>query len=345
MADVPEIAVVIGAYGRESYLLAAVRSVLAQSLPRDRWEILVTKNFERDAIDRSLASEGIPTRLDDDPRIGTWLLRAVHATRAPLVAFLDDDDAFEPGRLSRVLDVFRQHPEVGFYRNRVRVIDADGTAVPRARWRSHEIDAAFDTTGPVLIGPQEKADLVERATARTNVTFNSSTMVVRRELLLGSFGSVFGRTQLPDLGLFLVGALGSYGLFLDDQRLTRFRYYDGNVTRRVAWLHHAAEAHRDFAAFARTRDRPDFSVWLDLTADHYDRMFRGGVIAESVASGAARRAVASLAAQYLRFLARHPRERAFTFDVWAAAAYAAGYLVAPSVAQHVLAARPTARGS
>jgi len=339
----PEIAVIVGAYRRREFLLGAVRSVLAQDLARERYELLVTKNFEDPAIDRTLADLGVVALLDDDRRIGPWLMRAVERTRAPLVAFLDDDDELEPGRLSAVLRVFEEHPEIGFYRNRVRVIDGGGAPLPPERWRPHEVDAEFDRTGSILVPPNGKADLLDLATRRTHVTFNSSTMVVRRELLDPPTGEALRGTQLPDLGLFLAAALAPVGLYLDDRRLTRFRYYGDNVTHRVRWLGHAAESHRAFAALSRRLQREDLAGWFDAQAVHYDRLFRGGRIVESVDASAPRRKVARRAAEYLRYLARHPAERRWTLDVWGAEGYALLHLVDPGLARRTLARRAAPR--
>lgn len=338
MAGSPDIAVIIGAYRREPYLLRAVRSVLDQTLPRERYEILVTKNFHHDAIDGTLAELGVASRFDDDPVIGPWLLRAVEATHAPRIAFLDDDDEFEPDRLERVLAVFADHPEVGFYRNRVRVIDGSGAPVPPDRWRTHEVDASFDATGPVLVAAGEKDRTLPLA-RETHVTFNSSTMVVRRELLEGPSRAAFEGTQLPDLALFLAGTISPYSLYLDDRRLTRFRFYGENVTHRVRWLGHAAESHARFASVARAFRRDDLAAWFDHESVHFERLYLGGRIVEAIDSGADRRRVTRLTAEYLRFLARHPGERAATLDVWGAVAYGLLHLASPSLARRAHAAR------
>ena len=339
MAGAPEIAVIIGAYRREEYLLRAVRSVLSQTLPRDRYELLVTKNFVNGAIDRALTDLGVPAIVDDDPKIGPWLTRAIARTSAPLVAFLDDDDEFEPGRLAEVVRVFRDHPEVGFYRNRVRVIDAGGTPLPPERWRAHEVDPEFDRTGPLVFPPGPKAGLKELALERTDATFNASTMVVRRDVLAGRTGEALRGTQLPDLGLFLAAYLSPLGLYFDPERWTRFRYYGGNVTHRVSWLGAASESHRSFAALAREFGRTELADWFDRQSVHYDRLYRGGRIVEAVDRADSRRALARLGAEYLRFLAAHPGERRWTLDVWGAEGYALLYLLGPSLAQRAHAAR------
>lgn len=339
VAPPPDVAVIIGAYHREDYLSAAVRSVLAQTLPRDRYEIVVTKDFANPEIDRFLDEERILSLRDDDPRIGTWLGRAVARTRAPYLAFLDDDDEFEPDRLAHALGILRSHPGVGFYRNRVRVMDAQGAPVPRESWAFYAADTYFDSSGPLVITPERKSGLAELGFARTRVSFNSSTMVVRRDLLEGELGEVFARTQLPDVTLFVLAAVSPFGLYLDDQRLTRYREFPGKITHRVPWLGHASEAHHDLAELARRHDHREFADWLDRMAVHYDRLYRSGTIVEKVRSGANRREVAHLAREYLRFLLSHSAERTLALDVWAAELYATSYLLVPPVARQMSAHR------
>jgi glycosyltransferase involved in cell wall biosynthesis len=340
----PEVAVVIGAFRRERYLPHAVRSVLAQTIARDRFEVVVLKDFTDDRTDRSLAAEGIVTIRDADPRIGRWLLRAVGATTAPLIAFLDDDDEWEAGRLERVLEVFQEHPEVGFYRNRVSVIDARGEPVPGERWRRLESDAAFDASGPVLMPPGTKEGLAALAFEQTRVTFNSSTMVVRRSLLEGTWGDAFARTQLPDIALFLSAALGPLGLFLDDRRLTRFRRYDGNVTLQPAWLAEAARSYREGADLARTHHRPDLASWLDVRAIAYDRQFRAGKLFGRIRAGGSRREVACLTAGYLRFCWRHAGGRAAMMELGSTGAYGLAYCLAPALTRRMQVARSPVPG-
>jgi len=343
VATRPELAVIVGAYRRATYVADAVRSVLAQGVPRDRFEVLVTKNFRDPEVDRFLAENGVRTRFDDDPRIGPWLARAVRDTSAPLVAFLDDDDQFEPDRLGHVLEVFRAHPALGFYRNRVRVIGARGEPVPPERWREVEQDATFDRSGPVYAPDGAKTAVAQLLRSHPSVAFNSSTMVVRRDLLTGPFASAFEGSQLPDLALFLLGLLGPTAMYLDDRRLTRFRYYQENVTHQVGWLRHAADSNRELGEFAGGRGERELAAWLGATADHYQRMFLGSTVAAKMAAGCPRREVARAAGAYVRYLADHPAERGLTLAVWSAAVYGAAYSALPGLARRLESFRPTRR--
>ncbi|HXY46429.1 MAG TPA: glycosyltransferase [Thermoplasmata archaeon] len=343
MASRPEVTVIVGAYSRERFLPFALRSMLAQTLPRDRFEVVVVKNFRSTEHDRALAEAGAAVLYSEERRIGRWLRPAIQASRAPILAFCDDDDEFEPDRLEQLLEVFRSHPDLGFYRNRVRVIDIDGRPIPEDLWREHERDSELDTLGPVYRPRGASADLLDIATRRTQATFGSSTMAIRRELLDGEFGDAFVRTQLPDLFFFLAGALSSCGVYLDDRRLTRYRYYGGNVTREVGWLREAAESERDMAHLAESHGRPDFARWLSARAINHERLFLSGSLVARVGSEAARREVAHRTAEYLRFLDGHPEERSWTLDSWAAPIYGLSFLVAPSIIGRVARARIAAR--
>jgi glycosyltransferase involved in cell wall biosynthesis len=341
----PEVAVIVGDYGRRRYLRSALRSLAAQTLPRARFEVVVTKNYRDPELDRALDEDGATVLFDEERQIGRWLRRALETSRAPIVTFLDDDDEFEPDRLERLVETFARFPDLGFYRNRVVVIDRDGRPVPRERWRSLEVDPEFDRLGSVHLGPDDLPRLVDLAAHRSYATFNSSTMALRRELLEGGVGDAFERTQLPDQFLFLSGILARRGFYLDDRRLTRYRFYPGNVTREVPWLGHAETSYRDMAAVATRYGFAEVAAWLDERAVHYGRMFRGGTLVSQVAAGAPRGEVAGRTGEYLRYLGRHPEEREWTLDIWAAGMYGLGYVPFGPLVARLARARVAARSS
>ncbi|HTP56099.1 MAG TPA: glycosyltransferase family 2 protein [Thermoplasmata archaeon] len=345
MVDAVEVSVVIGAFRRSAHLPAAVRSVRDQTLGRDRFEIVVTKSFADPSVDAALAADGVRVIQDDEPVIGRWLLRAVRAGRGPIVAFLDDDDEFEPDRLARIVETFRAHPDLGFYRNRVRVIDGDGRAVPPERWRRHEVDAARDASGPMYRAAHDKRGLWRTGARDGWATFNSSTMAIRRELLDGAVGAAFERTMQPDQFLFLAGLVAPFGVFLDDRRLTRYRYYGGNVSHTLERLHDWAGSEHEMADVARRGGEPEYAEFLAREADHYEQMYRGGRLMQRIGEGADRREVMRLTEEYFRFLGAHPAERRWTVDAWAAGLYGLGCVVAPSLTRPIARARTSARAA
>jgi len=324
----PKVSVIVGAYRRERYLPAALESVLAQTVPRESFELVVTKNFRSESLDRAILKAGAISLVDDDPHIGPWLSRAVGRSHAPLVAFLDDDDEWERDRLQRVLAVWEAHPDLGYYRNRVVVVDEAGSPVPRQRWGTHEIEAALNSAGPLWVPGKEKvAHLAE--VKRLHPLFNSSSIVVRRELFNGELGERFRETQNPDPFLFLAGVVAPFGLYFDDRRLTRYRRHPGNITKTVWATRHGFEDSRRLADLAERLAPREYADWLRARSVRIERRLWTESIAGAVSENAPRRLVASQAAGYVRFLRQHPSERGTGAATWAALAYAGAYLTLP----------------
>lgn len=345
MAPDPEVAVVVYAYSRKEYLPFALHSIAAQTLPRPRFELVVVKNFADADIDRRLDELGAISLWDDGSSNGSCLHRGLRASRAPIVTFLDDDDEYEPDRLERLLEAMREHPDVGFYRNRVRVIDGAGRPIPRDRWRPHETDATFDVSGPVYVRAGAKpGNLVRLAAGPAFGSFNTSSMAIRRELVDGDVGATFDEMrQLVDSFLFLTGVISPLGIYLDDRRLTRYRYApkaryrytSGNSPRSVTTLGWSMSAERAMASLAARHGRADFARWLADKGDFFERVFRGSGLVQEIAEGARRAEVVRSARELAEFLRRAGVAQALRPDVWRAGAYALAYLGAPRITQRV----------
>jgi glycosyltransferase involved in cell wall biosynthesis len=321
-------------YRRTAFLREAVASVLAQTLPRERVEVLVTKDFASAPIDRFLAENGVNATLDDDPHIGPWMWRAISRTRAPLIAFLDDDDLYAPDRLAHVLKVFDEHPDLGYYRNRVLSVDAQGQPLPPKLWGRHEIDAELDRSGPVYVAPEAKESALPTL-RRAYPLFNSSSIVIRRELLRGELVDRFQEVQNPDPFLFLAGVVSPFGLYLDRERLTKYRRHPENITTSVWAGEHGFQDSVALADLAARLAPPGYAEWFRGRSVNVHKYLWTKRIVEQVRVAGPRRRPAQLAVEYLRFLDRHPGQRRWDGSTWAAIGYAAGYLVAPSFTRRI----------
>ena len=94
---------IVMAHGRTQFLEASVRSVLAQTLPRNQLEVLVTKDFAHAYVD------SLPDiRVLDSSRteVGVMMADALAETTGEVVAFLDDDDRWAADKLSTVRTAF-----------------------------------------------------------------------------------------------------------------------------------------------------------------------------------------------------------------------------------------------
>jgi glycosyltransferase involved in cell wall biosynthesis len=110
----PRLAVVVPARNRRESLPRTVKSVLDN--PRTDIELVVIDDASTDGTDSYLSSIA-------DPRL-VWSRMAVAAganparnegaarSKAPLIAFLDSDDAFRPGRIDRLIGFFDANPDI-----------------------------------------------------------------------------------------------------------------------------------------------------------------------------------------------------------------------------------------
>jgi len=72
----PYISVIVTAYNRRRYLPFALKSLEAQTLPRDRFEVIVVKNFDDKESDDIISRNGWKEVYNDDSYHGrkiVWL--------------------------------------------------------------------------------------------------------------------------------------------------------------------------------------------------------------------------------------------------------------------------------
>jgi glycosyltransferase involved in cell wall biosynthesis len=328
----PRISVIIGAFSRQRYLLDAVASVVGQTVPRRDVEILVTKNFRSPEIDSVLDAQGIRSRFDEEPRIGRWWLNAIRGTRAPLIAFLDDDDQFEPDRLARVLEVFAAHPHVGYYRNRISVIDEQGKGVPMDRWAPHQIDEALDHGGPIEVAPDEKVLRLPELRGFRGA-FNNSTIVIRRELISDRLAARMEEMAAVDKFYFAAGVLSVYALHFDDRRSTRYREHPHAAGWGIRTLRDGVlDAHR-LADLCRESGMLEYAASFDLSARYIEKSLYARTIREMIVTGSTRRKLARMAGSYLRFLSNYPRWGSGDAEARRGIAEALTGVLSPSLAQ------------
>jgi glycosyltransferase involved in cell wall biosynthesis len=168
----PEISVILPVYNAESYLRAAIESVLIQK--GCDFELLIGDNA---STDRSVEI----ARSFSDPRIRLFINEQnagifgnlnllVSRARAPILKILCADDALLPGGLKSQLDFLRAHPEAGMA-HCLQVGDLGS-------WNSGNL--RFQKELPVFI-PARLTPLVFATFG--NIPGNLSKVIVRREAL------------------------------------------------------------------------------------------------------------------------------------------------------------------
>jgi len=175
------ISVVIPAYKRASFVAEAVRSVLAQTRPPA--EVIVVDDGSEDDTAQAARTAGATVISQDNKGLSAARNTGVLAAANPWVAFLDDDDLWEPTKLERQWQLIENCPQIGFAFTDHSTFDQDGTvfaslfAVYHERWMQVPRRQA---------GPHFSVCESERALPRFyrwNFV-NISSLLVRRDLLL-----------------------------------------------------------------------------------------------------------------------------------------------------------------
>jgi len=120
-----DISVVLSTYNRCSLLQPALESVLAQDSGQVRYEVVVVDNNSQDetrAVVESLIERGHSNlRYLLESRQGVSYARntGIENTRAPIIAFFDDDERVAPDWIASIKRAFDEHPEVDFIGGKV----------------------------------------------------------------------------------------------------------------------------------------------------------------------------------------------------------------------------------
>ncbi len=121
----PRITVLINAYNYGRYVGEAIESVLAQDFPAPELEILVVDDGSTDNTREVVARYGDSVRYIYKPNGGqaSALNVGFQNSRGEILALLDGDDLFLPGKLRRVVEEFDRHPEAGMVCHPYRIWD------------------------------------------------------------------------------------------------------------------------------------------------------------------------------------------------------------------------------
>src|SRR5271163_4980349 len=116
----PFITVLIDAFNYGHFIEQAVDSVLAQDFPREQREILVVDDGSTDDTAERLKKYGEAIRYLRKPNGGqaSAFNFGFAAARGEIIATLDADDLWLPGKLRRVCEAFEKNADAGMVYHR-----------------------------------------------------------------------------------------------------------------------------------------------------------------------------------------------------------------------------------
>ena len=114
MTGTKDISVVLCSHNpRATFFARTLAAIRQQSLPKDRWELIVVDNASREPIhiDPEIG------RVVREDRLGLThaRLRGISESAAPLLVFVDDDNVLAEDYLERALGVLNAFPQIGVF--------------------------------------------------------------------------------------------------------------------------------------------------------------------------------------------------------------------------------------
>lgn len=212
----PTVSVVIPAYNYAQYVGEAIESVLSQDYPRELLEVVVVDDGSTDGTAES--AQEFAERHPDMVRVvrqansgpEVTVGRGMREARGELLALLDADDAWMPGKLAAQVAVLRDRPEVALVFGDLLPVGPDGEPLPRERLLS------------------QMHPLTRRAAAAilwSNLAF-SSTILVRRALVSAPPAEI----PIADWWLTAEAALAGEIAWIRDP-VVRYRIHGANRSR------------------------------------------------------------------------------------------------------------------
>lgn len=216
------VSAIVMAHGRREFLRAAVDSARGQVGAPASYEVIVTKDFPDSYVDQ------LPgLRVLDSTNLGTgeMIANAAEAAHGDLLAFLDDDDIWEPGKVAQVASVFGASPSLGYYGHGQSVINDAGHSAPigGAMWRRQK-----RLRGDIEIPPPVSGSVAKVLWADPG---NDSSITLRREDLLGRERFLRQIRASIDTFLLWTGLLSTGGVRFSRAPLTRLRVHGDNFSR------------------------------------------------------------------------------------------------------------------
>ena len=130
--DAPRASIIIPVYNLRAFVGEAIESALAQTVPREQFEIVVVDDGSTDGSADVISRFAPHVRSIRQENRGLSAARnaGIAAARGDFLVFLDADDRLLPEKVSASLSVFAARADLGLVYSGVRYIDAHGAPLP-----------------------------------------------------------------------------------------------------------------------------------------------------------------------------------------------------------------------
>ena len=230
----PRISVVVNSYTNDKFLRQALGSVVDQDFGPD-FEIIILSPHQQFEVPEPIRTKardrGVRIEIVRVPfgPVGVGLELGIRAARGEVIALLDDDDLWEPGKLALIEAAF-QDPKVVYFHNSQTFVDEQNH--PLSPLNVHRL-----IRHPASLLPNGRRVFVDSSDSTTlargrvyEPEFQNSSIAIRKDVLQAHLGSLEGVTKGEDTFLYYCALASRRTLLLTTDRLTRYRIHNGGVT-------------------------------------------------------------------------------------------------------------------
>jgi len=216
------LSVIVTAYKRREYLERALGSLFRQTLPKDRYEIILIKDFTDTNIDELCRLNNVKSILMDGT-MGEYIQRGITESTGDVITFLEDDDEFTDNKLETILAIY-ENEKFDFMKNGFTEIDAydkvRSESVQRATLLTRPLNDLF-ILNEKEIGPKTLHFLMSRGQ-----DFNLSCMSISRDVGYQIKDIITSISTCPDGVIFFLSLDVGHRFVFTPWKLTYYRVHE-----------------------------------------------------------------------------------------------------------------------
>lgn len=208
------------------------------------FEIIVVSNFYVD-VSRFGQNSKIRTILMDGD-MGEYLFTGLSIAKYDIIAFLDDDDTFDSGKLMRLMEIFSANRQLCYYHNDVKYVDRSGHKIDYIRL----VEKSSQTlNGKSLIFGAKSNPRAIKVALENRGDFNLSSITIRRDCYLKYLLQLKQIKGNPEGFFFWTGIIGMGQLMVDNEKLTNYRVHDMNESGPLNFISKAQVVQRQIYTY------------------------------------------------------------------------------------------------
>ena len=195
-----------------------MNSVIEQTLNRNNYEIIVTKNFIDSDIENYLIENNIKVLFSGNVDQGKQLYDAINLAQGEVIALLDDDDLFEKNKLESILSHFHSNPNLIYVHNQYKTL-RDGVISDKTIYHAIRNDIYIENG---------KLNVVKKY-LKNGIWSNNSSICFRKIFLANYIDILKSIKSRIDFFIFYTALMSHKDILLMSTKFTIYRIHNSET--------------------------------------------------------------------------------------------------------------------